>query len=84
VFKEFGYFPHFRTIICKCGPFRVILVFLLVWFLAGSVTLYFLFEVGDQFVGEVVIMCNGLYGFPLVCPSFFRNGLSSLVTRAFC
>jgi hypothetical protein len=35
--------------------------------------LYLLFEVGYQFVGEVVITCNVLYGFPFVCPSFFRK-----------
>ena len=80
VFEEAGYFSHFRTIVCKCGQFRVILVFLIVWFLAGSVTLYLLFEVGYRFVGKVVITCNGVYGFPLVCPSFFLW----VVKREFC
>ena len=37
------------------------------------VTLYLLFKVGYQFVGEVVIACNVLYGFPFMCPSFFRK-----------
>jgi len=51
----------------------VLFVFLLVWFLAGRVTLCLLFEFGYKFVGETVITCNGLYGFPLICSSFFRK-----------
>jgi len=50
VFEEVGYFPHFRAVICKCGPFCAVYVFLFVCFLAGSVTLYLLFEFGYQFV----------------------------------
>jgi hypothetical protein len=23
-FEEVGYFPHFGSVICKCGPFRVV------------------------------------------------------------
>ena len=64
VFEEVGYFPHFGAVICKSGPFRVAYVFLPVWFLVGYVTLYLLFKVGYQFVGEVVA-CNVLYGFSI-------------------
>ena len=28
LFEEVGYFPHFGAVICKCGPFRVVYVFL--------------------------------------------------------
>ena len=71
MFEEVGYFPHFGAVICKCGPFHAVYVFLPIWFLVGYVTLYLMFKVGYQFVGEVVIACNVLYGFPFMCPSFF-------------
>jgi hypothetical protein len=28
LFEVVGYFPHFGAVICKCGPLRVVYVFL--------------------------------------------------------
>jgi hypothetical protein len=65
VLEDVGNIPHFRAVTCKCGPFRVVYVFLLVWFLAGSVTLCLLLEFGYTFVGKVVIcwFCMVFYSY---------------------
>jgi hypothetical protein len=73
VLEEVGDFSDFRIVICKCGPFFTVFVFLVVWLLADGVTLYLVFEIIYQFIGEVVVVCSSLNTFQFICLSFFSE-----------
>jgi len=64
VLEKIGNFSDFRTVICKCGPSHTAFVFFVVWVLADGVTLYLVFKIIYQFIGEVVV-CNSLNGFSM-------------------
>jgi hypothetical protein len=65
VLEKIDNFSSFQTVICKYGPSHTVFVFFVVWVLADGVTLYLVFKIIYQFIGEVVVVCNSLNGFSI-------------------